>query len=106
MDNVRILIIDDEMVIREGVGRALSKRGFEISKAEDGNRGLELLKEQDFQIVLTDLMMPGIDGFAVMEWIKENQPHVEVIVITGFATVTKAVSAYCVKQFSPHAGAF
>ena len=93
MENVRILIIDDEMVIREGVGRALSKRGFEISKAEDGNRGLELLKEQDFQIVLTDLMMPGIDGFAVMEWIKENQPHVEVIVITGFATVTKAVSA-------------
>ena len=93
MDNVRILIIDDEKVIREGVGRALSKRGFEIAKAEDGTRGLELLQEQDFQIVLTDLMMPGIDGFAVMEWIKKNQPHVEVIVITGFATVTKAVSA-------------
>ncbi len=93
MDNVRILIIDDEKVIREGVGRALSKRGYEIVKAEDGNRGLELLKEQDFHIVLTDLMMPGIDGFAVMEWIQENQPHVEVIVITGFATVSKAVSA-------------
>ncbi len=93
MDNVRILIIDDEKVIREGVGRALGKRGYEIAKAEDGNRGLELLKEQDFQLVLTDLMMPGIDGFAVMEWIQENQPHVEVIVITGFATVSKAVSA-------------
>jgi len=93
MDSVRILIIDDEKVIREGVGRALSKRGYEIVKAEDGNRGLELLKEQEFQIVLTDLMMPGIDGFAVMEWIHENRPHVEVIVITGFATVSKAVSA-------------
>lgn len=93
MDNIRILVIDDEKVIREGVERALSKRGYEIAKAEDGNRGLELLKEQAFDIVLTDLMMPGLDGFAVLDWIKENQPHVQVIVITGFATVTKAVTA-------------
>jgi len=93
MDNVRILIIDDEKVIREGVGRAFSKRGYEIIKAEDGNRGLELLQEHDFNIVLTDLMMPGIDGFAVLDWIREHQPHVEVIVITGFATVAKAVTA-------------
>jgi len=93
MDNVRILIIDDEKVIREGVGRALAKRGYEIAKAEDGTRGLEMLKEQEFHIVLTDLMMPGIDGFAVLDWIVENQPHVQVIVITGFATVGKAVTA-------------
>ena len=93
MENVRILIIDDEKVIREGVGRALEKRGYAIAKAEDGKRGLELLQEQEFHIVLTDLMMPGIDGFAVLDWIRENQPHVQVIVITGFATVTKAVTA-------------
>ncbi len=93
MDSVRILVIDDEKVIREGVERALAKRGYEIFKAEDGNRGLELLKEFDFDIVLTDLMMPGLDGFAVLDWIRENQPHVQVIVITGFATVTKAVTA-------------
>jgi PAS domain S-box-containing protein len=93
MDTVRILVIDDEKVIREGVERALSKRGYEISKAEDGNKGLELLKKFDFDIVLTDLMMPGLDGFAVLDWIRENQPHVQVIVITGFATVTKAVTA-------------
>lgn len=93
MENVRILIIDDEKVIREGVERALSKRGYQIAKAEDGDRGLELLKAQQFDIVLTDLMMPGLDGFAVLDWIRENQPHVQVIVITGFATVTKAVTA-------------
>ncbi len=93
MDNISILIIDDEKVIREGVGRALSKRGYEIDKAEDGNRGLELLKEKKFNIVLTDLMMPGIDGFAVLDWVREHQPDVQVIVITGFATVTKAVTA-------------
>lgn len=93
MDTVRILVIDDEKVIREGVERALVKSGYEIAKAEDGNRGLELLKENKFDIVLTDLMMPGLDGFAVLDWIQENQPHIQVIVITGFATVTKAVSA-------------
>lgn len=93
MDTVRILVIDDEKVIREGVERALAKRGYEITKAEDGNKGLELLKECDFDIVLTDLMMPGLDGFAVLDWIREYQPHVQVIVITGFATVTKAVTA-------------
>ena len=93
MENVRILIIDDEKVIREGVERALSKRGYQIAKAEDGNQGLALLKEQHFDIVLTDLMMPGLDGFAVLDWIRENQPRVQVIVITGFATVTKAVTA-------------
>ncbi len=93
MDTVRILVVDDEKVIREGVDRALAKRGYEVLKAEDGNRGLELLQEFEFDIVLTDLMMPGLDGFAVLEWVRENQPHVQVIVITGFATVTKAVTA-------------
>lgn len=93
MESVRILVIDDEKVIREGVERALGKRGYQITQAEDGNKGLELLKENEFDIVLTDLMMPGMDGFAVLDWIRENQPHVQVIVITGFATVTKAVTA-------------
>jgi two-component system phosphate regulon sensor histidine kinase PhoR len=93
MDNVRILVIDDEKVIREGVERALSKRGYQITKAEDGDLGLAMLKEQDFDIVLTDLMMPGLDGFGVLDWIRENKPRTQVIVITGFATVTKAVSA-------------
>lgn len=93
METVRILIIDDEQVIREGVERALGKRGYTIAKAEDGTQGLEALQNNDFDIVLTDLMMPGMDGFAVLDWIRGNQPHIQVIVITGFATVTKAVSA-------------
>ena len=93
MDSVRILIVDDEKVIREGVERALSKKGYIIAKAESGERGIELIKQEGFDIVLLDLMMPGIDGFGVLEWIKENEPQIQVIVITGFATVSKAVSA-------------
>jgi two-component system, OmpR family, phosphate regulon sensor histidine kinase PhoR len=93
MDVIRILIVDDEKVIREGVERALAGKRFEIHKAEDGARGIEMLQEISFHIVLTDLMMPGIDGFKVLNWIRENQQHVQVIVITGFATVSKAVIA-------------
>ena len=93
MDDVQILIVDDEKVIRDGVERALSGKGFTISKAENGERGIEMIKENGFQIVLLDLMMPGIDGFGVLEWIKTNEPQIQVIVITGFATVSKAVTA-------------
>ncbi len=93
MDNVRILIVDDERVIREGVERALSGKGFIIAKAEDGEKGIEMIKETGFDIVLLDLMMPGIDGFGVLEWIKQHEPQIQVIVVTGFATVSKAVTA-------------
>ncbi len=93
MDTVRLLIVDDEKVIREGVSRALSGRGITVEKAESGERGIEMIKQSAFDIVLLDLMMPGIDGFGVLEWINEHEPHIQVIVITGFATVSKAVTA-------------
>lgn len=93
MGDIRVLIIDDEAVIREGVQRALSGRGYDFSKAENGEKGIEMIRENGYDIVLLDLMMPGIDGFAVLDWIKENRPSIEVIVITGFATVSKAVTA-------------
>jgi PAS domain S-box-containing protein len=93
MDAIKILIIDDEKVIREGVERALSSKGYVISKAENGESGIAMMKEDTFNVVLLDLMMPGIDGFTVLKWINENAPQIQVIVITGFATVSKAVSA-------------
>jgi two-component system, OmpR family, phosphate regulon sensor histidine kinase PhoR len=93
MDDIRILIVDDEKVIREGVDRALAGVGYVVAKADSGERGLEMIQAGDFHIVLLDLMMPGIDGFTVLDWIKEHRPRIEVIVITGFATVSKAVTA-------------
>ncbi len=92
-DAVRVLIIDDEKVIRDGVERSLADKNYLIAKAESGEAGIEMIEQNGFDVVLLDLMMPGIDGFGVLEWIKGNRPHIEVIVITGFATVSKAVSA-------------
>lgn len=92
-ENVRVLIIDDEQVIREGCDRSLSSLGYVVSKAENGHKGIELMKQDSFDVVLLDLMMPGIDGFEVLAWIKQNSSDTQVIVITGFATVSKAVTA-------------
>ncbi len=88
-----VLIIDDEQVIRDGCERALSSEGYAVTQADGGKPGIRLLGERDFDVVLLDLMMPGIDGFEVLGWIQKNRPQLPVVVITGFATVAKAVSA-------------
>ncbi len=92
-DQIRILLIDDEKVIRDGCERALACEEYEILQAKNGSLGIERLQQIRYDIVLLDLMMPGMDGFSVLKWIRENQPEIMVIVITGFATVTKAVEA-------------
>ena len=92
-EHARLLIVDDEQVIREGCERSLRGMDLDIVKAENGNRGIECMKESRFDVLLLDLMMPGIDGFEVLSWVKANQPEIQVIVITGFATVSKAVAA-------------
>ena len=90
---IRILVVDDEKVIRDGCDRALSDRGCEIHKAENGDEGIARLEKESFDIVLLDLMMPGTDGFSVLKWIRQYRPATMVIIITGFATVAKAVAA-------------
>jgi DNA-binding NtrC family response regulator len=71
----------------------LSNIGYEVDTAEDGKMGIEKLKVDKFDLVITDLMMPELDGFAVMKHIKENCPGTLVIVITGYASVESAVRA-------------
>jgi PAS domain S-box-containing protein len=90
---IRILLVDDERVIREGCERALACDEYVIDKAADGEQGVERMQAQAYDMVLLDLMMPGMDGFAVLEWIRAHQPETIVIVVTGFATVAKAVEA-------------
>lgn len=90
---LNILVVDDEKVIRDGCARALSNPEHQVVTTPDGSAALDLLKAGTFDIVLLDLMMPGVDGFSVLKWIKQHRPDIQVIVITGFATVQKAVEA-------------
>jgi two-component system response regulator AtoC len=89
----RILVIDDEKRMCDSIKVLLTNIGYEVDTAENGRIGIDKLKSQEFGLVITDLMMPELDGFAVMKHIKENCPNTLVIVITGYASVESAVRA-------------
>jgi two-component system, NtrC family, response regulator AtoC len=88
-----LLFIDDEATLRGLMAERLSERGFEVVEADSGERALELLDQFAFDIVITDLRLPGIDGSRVIEAARERYPGIVAIVITGFGTVKDAVDA-------------
>lgn len=93
MPPVRVLVIDDELGIREGCRRALTPYGFEVDVAENGPAGLRKLRESHFDILLLDAMLPGMTGLQVLEQVRKEFPDLICIIITGYATVELAVQA-------------
>jgi DNA-binding NtrC family response regulator len=89
----RILIVDDEPDMVENCARILGRAGYECVTATSGRRALELLDARQFDLVLTDLQMPEVDGLALLRHARELDPARPVIMITGFATIESAVSA-------------
>jgi len=79
----RILVIDDQEPIRRVVRRALEQDGHEVFDASDGEIGMEILESQSFDIVITDIFMPGQDGIVTLRLIRKRFPTVKVIVISG-----------------------
>jgi DNA-binding NtrC family response regulator len=88
-----LLFIEDETELRTLTAERLRERGFEVSEAENGERALELLDQFAFDILITDLRLPGIDGARVVEAAVERYPGIVAIVITGYGTVKDAVDA-------------
>ena len=108
MSGVKILVVDDEAVIRRGLCRVMEGRGYHAEATESGFGAIEKLQKAPFNIVITDLKMPGMDGIEVLKAIKILQPDVPVILITGYSTVDTAVEAmkngafdYISKPFTP-----
>ncbi|SPD75710.1 Transcriptional regulatory protein ZraR [uncultured Desulfobacterium sp.] len=91
----RVLIVDDEAVVRNGISRALQKRGMSTGLASNGREALDFLNEQSFDLVLLDIRMPDMDGMEVLKRIRMGHPDTEVIMITGYPTIDSAV--HCVK---------
>jgi len=89
----KILVIDDEKRMCDSIKVLLSNIGYDVDTAENGRLGIEKLESNKYDLVITDLMMPELDGFAVMKYIKENCKNTLVIVITGYASVESAVRA-------------
>jgi PAS domain S-box-containing protein len=94
-DQIQILVIDDEQIMRDGCSRILSKDGWTVLTAENGKKGLEEIQAQPerIDVILLDLMMPGMSGMEVLDQVRMIDPNLLVIVITGYATVESAVEA-------------
>ena len=108
MTGIKVLVVDDEEVIRKGICRVMEGRGYQAESSESGFGAIEKLQKAPFNIVITDLKMPGMDGIEVLKAIKIMQPDVPVIIITGYSTVDTAVDAmkngafdYIAKPFTP-----
>jgi PAS domain S-box-containing protein len=94
-EGCKVLVIDDEAVMRDGCRAILSREGCEVITAADGEHGLVALRQDSdgIEVILLDLKMPGIGGMEVLDHIGEINPNIPVIVITGYATVDSAVEA-------------
>jgi DNA-binding NtrC family response regulator len=90
---MRTLIIDDEEYVRFVLEQALREEGGEVTAVTHGAAGIEALKTSTFECVITDLRMPGLDGRAVLKWVREHQPDVDVLMLTGHGDVKDAVEA-------------
>jgi DNA-binding response OmpR family regulator len=83
MKQARILIVEDEPAIRLGLADALVYHGFFVDTADDGRRGLAKAQTSHFDLVLLDVMLPGIDGFAICDTIRKSDPHQPIIMLTA-----------------------
>ncbi len=88
-----VLIVEDDLKMREGLVELLTEDGFHVESAENGQKGLDKIKEKDYDIVLTDLIMPVIGGMEVLRETKRIKPRTYVILITAYATIENAVEA-------------
>jgi len=89
----RVLFLDDDPQLREVVQSELSREGYEVVTADDGNKGIELILERRFDLALLDVNLPTINGLQVLKVLKREHPETKVIMITGQSDVYNAVES-------------
>ncbi|MBI2987738.1 MAG: sigma-54-dependent Fis family transcriptional regulator [Deltaproteobacteria bacterium] len=107
-EKTRILVVDDEEIVRDSLAGWLREDGYSVETAADGSSAVDRIKAESWAVLLVDLKMPGIDGLQVLEEARKLQPKASVIIMTAYATVDTAVQAikmgaydYLVKPFEP-----
>ena len=93
MKGLRILIVDDEPLMRLSMVDALEAVGYDVQAAASGTEGIEAIRSREFDLVITDLRLPGVDGLSVLKATKEKAPQTDVVVITAHGSVETAVGA-------------
>jgi DNA-binding NtrC family response regulator len=103
-----VLFVDDEPGVREPVVHALRSVGHRVTVATDGAEALALVEETPFDVVVTDIRLPKVDGFSILRQVREDVPGTDVVLITAFGSIADAVSAmrerafdYVTKPFEP-----
>jgi DNA-binding NtrC family response regulator len=91
MEKIKIMLVDDEERFLETTKKLLERRGYQVATALSGSEALDKLQKENIQVVILDVKMPGMDGMATLKAIKNRHPLVEVIMLTGHATVESAV---------------
>ena len=91
MKKFSVLVVDDEMEFREVMVKWLSKKGLEARSAESGRDGLAMIERQRIDVVLLDVKMPGMDGIETLRQIKQRKPLIEVVLLTGHASVESGI---------------
>ncbi len=92
-DSLKILVVDDERDIREGIERILKRMDYTVFKASQGDEALEILKNETVDLAILDLKMPGMDGMELHQRIRDIDENIIVIIITGYATIETAIEA-------------
>lgn len=92
-DSAYVLVVDDEGANRYSVSKTLQRVGYVVSEAANGEEALEIMQKQTFDVVLTDIRMPGLDGVELLRRIKDEAPDVIVILMTAYASLGTAVEA-------------
>ena len=93
MKKKKILIVDDEQNVRQLIGKVLEKEGYEISYACDGREGLDIFHKKNIDLIISDIKMPEMSGIEFLHEVKKQEPDIDFILITAFATMETAIEA-------------
>src|SRR5450759_4620978 len=104
----KVLVVDDDPVVGKSFNRVLSKKGYVVITAQDAQEALNKLQEAKYDVIFTDIKMPGMDGLELAERVKASHPWTPVVIVTGYGTTANeerakaaGVSAFLRKPLSP-----
>ncbi len=107
-DNAKILVVDDELIVRESMKGWLEEDGYHVEVAETAETALGMIGEREFDMAFVDIKMPGIDGIELLKRLKDQYATIDVVMMTAYASVDNAVEAmkigaydYLTKPFDP-----
>jgi len=99
MNNPRVLLVDDEVAFTNNMAKLLTRRGYGVKVVNNGENAIRAVEEDDFDVAILDLKMPGIDGIETLRQMKRKRPFLEVIMLTGHGSVESGIQGM-------HLGAF